>query len=1023
MPATLDVQHPPGLARVTVHSPSNSRRAAIVSIFVVLYAVAGQWCYNTAGEPLAAAIKEAEAKEAARNATNATRNATGNLLTEDLLNELAEIEAEPHHSLGDTNITNGTVLSPKPMPSWYLPNAWAGALLFAIITLNSLFFLMGHWYVGFKAAIRFAPASKVRAGVSVHVHPHAHGGSGAMCAIQRSSYPPHRLGFEFQRQRYEYIPQEDAETERSKQDGIVGLGACNGFVRHVECPVDLPISTYHESQGLDDEEVKVGCDRFGQNTLSIQTPKFLDLYKQQMMSPLVVFQFFTSILWMLDEYWQFVMFNMGMIFMLESTTVFQRIKTFGTLNSMSSKPYKIQAFRNKKWQELSTLDLLPGDLISVKAAPPKSIVAAGPVANTAVTKPDAKKKPKQEALQENTGVVPCDCLLLHGDAVVNEASLTGESVPQMKDALKVAQGQEGTALDIEGAHRVHMMFSGTQIVAGHGGMQSGGASANGTHFQCCPDGGCVCYVVRTGFNSSLGSMIQTVEYSQQKLTDNSKETGYALLVLLFFALIASGYVLKRGLEKGDRTTHELLIKCVIIITSTVPKQLPMQMAMAVNTALMGLMKCGVFCTEPYRVPIAGKVNMCVFDKTGTLTTDELVPIGMINPTGPRTGTGSKAQKKKDVDTKSALKPGDKVTVDSVSAKPELNGEAVEVCSIKADGRVEVKRVSGDRVSLKRQNLLLPLPSVPSDQGNMPPHGLFPIPEACPEALMVIAGCHSLVEVEGAGVMGDPIELSAMKGIEWRYESKSNTSLAGNWETTEKAMTNLKAQMQTFKAEETQKKEEAEKKLASARERISEAKAKAQRSPLKSVKIKHRHHFSSKLQRMSTVAFVDQDASPKGGVCLVKGSPEAIRGLMLPEEVPEWYDRTYRELAEHGLRVLSLAYKWCDGKQLDLKAGEAPLRNWVESDLRFAGFLAFGCKTRADSALVLQSIKDADIGIGMLTGDAPLTALHVARDVCICSPEASRPCLLLELEQHSEAVQWVRAVGEDRQPQPFCSPGV
>lgn len=66
--------------------------------------------------------------------------------------------------------------------------------------------------------------------------------------------------------------------------------------------------------------------------------------------------------------------------------------------------------------------------------------------------------------------------------------------------------------------------------------------------------------------------------------------GYALLLLFCFALVASGYVLKEGLRKREKTTHELLLKCVIIITSVVPRELPMQMAMAVNMALMTLNK-------------------------------------------------------------------------------------------------------------------------------------------------------------------------------------------------------------------------------------------------------------------------------------------------------------------------------------------------------------------------------------------------------------------------------------------------
>ena len=51
------------------------------------------------------------------------------------------------------------------------------------------------------------------------------------------------------------------------------------------------------------------------------------------------------------------------------------------------------------------------------------------------------------------------------------------------------------------------------------------------------------------------------------------------MLLFVFAIFASGYVLKEGLRKKEKTTHELLLKCVIIITSVVPRQLPMQVGL------------------------------------------------------------------------------------------------------------------------------------------------------------------------------------------------------------------------------------------------------------------------------------------------------------------------------------------------------------------------------------------------------------------------------------------------------------
>ena len=59
--------------------------------------------------------------------------------------------------------------------------------------------------------------------------------------------------------------------------------------------------------------------------------------------------------------------------------------------------------------------------------------------------------------------MPCDLLILSGSAVVNEAILTGESQPLVKDSIANLDNKE-EELDINGEHKAHILNSGTEIL-------------------------------------------------------------------------------------------------------------------------------------------------------------------------------------------------------------------------------------------------------------------------------------------------------------------------------------------------------------------------------------------------------------------------------------------------------------------------------------------------------------------------------------------------------------------------------
>ncbi|BBM99987.1 manganese-transporting P-type ATPase [Marchantia polymorpha subsp. ruderalis] len=380
------------------------------------------------------------------------------------------------------------------------------------------------------------------------------------------------IGFEFRKQQFIYSEEE------------------NKFFK-LDYPNKEPFGTYSKLTGYGSEtRAQVAMEKWGRNIFEFPQPTFGNLMKEHCMEPFFVFQVFCVGLWCLDDYWYYSVFTLLMLILFESTVVKSRLKTLQELRRVRVDSQTLMVHRGGKWMKLSGMDLLPGDVVSIG-------------------------RPTGQGSEERT--VPADMLLIAGSAIANEALLTGESTPQWKGSIV---GREpGDRLSIR-RDKNHVLFGGTKILQ-HTPDKTGSLKA--------PDGGCLAVVLRTGFETSQGKLMRTILFSTERVTANNWESGLFICFLVVFALIAAGYVLKKGLDDPNRSKYKLFLNCSLIITSVIPPELPMELSIAVNTSLIALAKKGIYCTEPFRIPFAGKVDVCCFDKTGTLTSDDMEFRGVV----------------------------------------------------------------------------------------------------------------------------------------------------------------------------------------------------------------------------------------------------------------------------------------------------------------------------------------------------------------------------------------------------------
>jgi cation-transporting ATPase 13A1 len=256
--------------------------------------------------------------------------------------------------------------------------------------LQILTWLFCEWNMNFRVFCKFFKTERIEKANVVRVIPPKHKGDEELCIIyiQKEKEPSKQaFWFSYQKRKYTYVTGDEK------------------IFCKTQFPVHQTFSYYRQQEGFKNEkDIEKASELYGKNAFDIPIPTFKKLFREHAIAPFFIFQVFCIGLWCLDEYWYYSLFTLFMLIMFESTVVFQRLKNLKEIRGMTTKPYPIYVYRQKKWVSVLSDSIFPGDIVSI------------------VRSKEGK-------------VVPCDILLMHGSCIINEAMLTGESTPQLKVIL------------------------------------------------------------------------------------------------------------------------------------------------------------------------------------------------------------------------------------------------------------------------------------------------------------------------------------------------------------------------------------------------------------------------------------------------------------------------------------------------------------------------------------------------------------------------------------------------------------
>ena len=337
------------------------------------------------------------------------------------------------------------------------------------------------------------------------------------------------------------------------------------------------------STGLNPNEVLYMRKIFGVCDLDIKINSCGKILFDELTDPFYLFQLYALILWYCTDYYVYstVMLVLTSISLILS--VYDTNKNLKKIQEISKYSCPVKVIRKNENNELcepieiNSTELVPGDIF---------------------------------ILPEEGLAMPCDAILIHGQVIMNEAILTGESTPVIKYNMTYSDVVYNTNnIDYD----KYMLFAGTKIVQKR---KIGEKEVIGM-------------VYSIGFHTFKGSLITGILYPKEMGDDFFRDSVKYIILMGILTLVGFFVSLKFLIVEGGCTKKEIIEILLDLFTTTVPPSLPTCLSIGITYSLSRLNDKGIFCIRRDRINMAGRVNILVFDKTGTLTENSMDKIEFI----------------------------------------------------------------------------------------------------------------------------------------------------------------------------------------------------------------------------------------------------------------------------------------------------------------------------------------------------------------------------------------------------------